>query len=182
VDTGLGPPHPFIDQHYRPERTDLPDALREVGIGMNDVAAIVTSHLHFDHCGGNSLFPGIPIHVQRDEREAARAERYTIPEFVDFPGAAYALLEGDTEIAPGVMAISTPGHTPGHQAVRIETDDGLVVIGGQAADNAGELDPEVIQSLPDGPVRTARLRLLEGDPVRIYLGHDRTVTRPGARL
>ena len=37
-----------------------------------DVSLVVNTHLHFDHCGGNRLFAGLPIHVQRVEREAAR--------------------------------------------------------------------------------------------------------------
>ena len=37
-----------------------------------DVSLVVNTHLHFDHCGGNHLFAGLPIHVQRVEREAAR--------------------------------------------------------------------------------------------------------------
>jgi N-acyl homoserine lactone hydrolase len=60
----------------------LPDEL------VSRVAVVVNTHLHFDHCGGNRLFPGLPIHVQRRELAAARTEDdYTVREWVDFPGA-----------------------------------------------------------------------------------------------
>jgi len=32
-----------------------------------DVACVINTHLHYDHCGGNRLFPGVPIHVQARE-------------------------------------------------------------------------------------------------------------------
>ena len=56
----------------------LPDEL------VNRVTVVVNTHLHFDHCGGNRLFPGIPIHVQRRELTDARTENdYTVRESVD---------------------------------------------------------------------------------------------------
>jgi N-acyl homoserine lactone hydrolase len=59
---------------------------------------VINTHLHFDHCGGNRLFPGVPIYVQRSEREAARRPDYTIPEWVEFEGATYEELDGPAEI------------------------------------------------------------------------------------
>ena len=93
----------------------------------------MNTHLHFDHCGGNRLFPGLPIYVQRLEREAARVPGYTIPEWVEFEGARYVELDGAAEIVPGVRVVRTPGHTPGHQSVLVETEDGLVVVAGDVA-------------------------------------------------
>ena len=66
---------------------------------------VVNTHLHFDHCGGNRLFAGLPIHVQARELEDARTQDdYTIREWVDFPGATYAEHDGEVEILPGRQA------------------------------------------------------------------------------
>ncbi len=51
---------------------------------------IINTHLHFDHCGGNHLFAGKPIYVQRRELDDARSEHdYTIREWVEAPGVRY---------------------------------------------------------------------------------------------
>ncbi len=62
-------------------------------------------HLHFDHCGGNPLLAGAPILVQDVELATAHGGDYTFDELLDFPGAGYEELTGETEIWPGV-----PGH------------------------------------------------------------------------
>jgi N-acyl homoserine lactone hydrolase len=125
VDTGMIDSTPELDEQWGP--TIYPERI------PREVALVINTHLHFDHCGGNRLFPGIPIYVQRREREAAREPDYTIPEWVDFDGATYVELEGEAEIAPGVRVLPTPGHTPGHQSVLVETADGLVVVAGDVA-------------------------------------------------
>jgi N-acyl homoserine lactone hydrolase len=122
VDTGMVDSTPELDEQWG-IRFD-PDKI------PRDVVCVINTHLHFDHCGGNRLFAGTPIHVQRAEREAAREPDYTIPEWVEFGGATYVEHDGEAEIAPGVRVLPTPGHTAGHQSVLVETDDGLVVLAG----------------------------------------------------
>jgi glyoxylase-like metal-dependent hydrolase (beta-lactamase superfamily II) len=58
VDTGIGIGHPLIDTWYRPRVTPLADALAAIGVDGRDVAAVVLSHLHFDHCGQQAGTPG----------------------------------------------------------------------------------------------------------------------------
>jgi N-acyl homoserine lactone hydrolase len=94
-----------------------------------DVVCVINTHLHFDHCGGNRLFPGVPIHVQRLELQG----RHDPPEWVDFPGATYVEPDGEAEVLPGIRLLPTPGHTRGHRSVLVDTPDGLVVIGGDVA-------------------------------------------------
>jgi N-acyl homoserine lactone hydrolase len=122
VDTGMIDSTPELDEQWG-VRFD-PDKI------PRNVVCVVNTHLHFDHCGGNRLFGGTPIHVQRVEREAAREPDYTIPEWVEFDGATYVEHDGEAEIAPGVRVLPTPGHTAGHQSVLVDTDDGLVVLAG----------------------------------------------------
>jgi len=157
VDTGLIDSTPELDEEWSP-RFD-PDAI------PRDVVCVINTHLHFDHCGGNRLFAGTPIYVQRLEREAARGEDYTVSEWVDFDGATYVELDGETELLPGVRVVPTPGHTPGHQSVLVETDDGLVVVAGDVAYSWDEFDR---------PANTAAAMLTGLAPRRIWLAHEST--------
>jgi N-acyl homoserine lactone hydrolase len=157
VDTGLIDSTPELDEQWSP-RFD-PDTI------PRDAVCVINTHLHFDHCGGNRLFAGKPIYVQRLEREAARAEDYTIPEWVDFAGATYVELEGEEEVLPGLRVLPTPGHTPGHQSVLVATDEGLAVVAGDVAYTWGEFDD---------PTNEAAAMLTGLAPRQIWLAHETT--------
>ena len=152
VDTGMIDSRPELDKEWQPRI--YPDRI------PRDVACVINTHLHFDHCGGNRLFHGVPIHVQRRELEAAREPNYTIPEWVEFQGAAYVELDGLAEIVPGVRVLPTPGHTPGHQSVLVDTEDGLVVVADDVAYRWDDFDE-------------AGSSILALGPRRIWLAHER---------
>jgi N-acyl homoserine lactone hydrolase len=167
VDTGLIDVTPEIngdgeEWHAHP----LPDEL------VSRVAVVVNTHLHFDHCGGNRLFPGIPIHVQwRELADARTEENYTVREWVDFPGATYVEHDGEAEILPGIRLVPAPGHTAGHQIVVVETDDGPVVLGGDVGHWFDELE--------SGETPGQRLVLELATPT--HLAHDAEVRVPHLR-
>ena len=154
---------------------------------MDDVRLVVNSHLHFDHCGNNMRFPGLPIYVQAAEYEAARRPNYTVPEWVDFEGADYAVVDGDTQVASGVRVMSTPGHTPGHQSLVIDTPSGTVALAGQAIYSKAEYEhirttgaaPE--DDPPPDPARylVSAARTHRIQPRRVYFSHDRAVWNAG---
>ncbi len=169
VDTGIGEGNAWIDEHYRPRRRDAREALRAAGLDPSAVRCVVNTHLHFDHCGQNPAFAGVPTFVQLAEREAARQEGHTISEWVDFPNARYEIVDGDKEVAPGVSVLATPGHTAGHQSVVLRTGDALVLIVGQATQDARSF----ATAEPDASVQ--RLRELNAD--RIHFSHDRAVLK-----
>jgi len=113
----------------------LPERLAARGLKPADVALVINTHLHFDHCGWNTrvvegkvapTFPHARYVVQRGELEHARqpTERdrasYLHENFdaVEASGQFW-LLEGDREVAPGVEVLRVPGHTRDMQCVRL---------------------------------------------------------------
>ena len=103
----------------------LANRLDALGLEPDNVDLVVISHLHYDHAGGAQLFPKSELVVQRDEYAYAH---YPAPFFegfyyrknFDLPGYRWRLLDGDTELMPGVTALRTDGHTPGHQSLLVE--------------------------------------------------------------
>jgi N-acyl homoserine lactone hydrolase len=158
VDTGMIDSTPELDAEWSPTPHPLDSEL------VRRVAVVINTHLHFDHCGGNRLFPGLPIHVQARELADARTQhRYTIRGWVDFPGATYAEHDGEVEILPGMRLVPAPGHSEGHQIVVIETDEGPVVLGGDVGYSFREI----------GEADTPGKRLVLELAAPTYLAHSR---------
>jgi N-acyl homoserine lactone hydrolase len=187
-DTGIGSGNAEVDELVR-ERWPIEGALAAHGIAMADVTAVANCHLHADHGGQNFLFPGRPIFAQRREWAMVHEPDYTVAEWVDAPGLAYELLDGEVEVAPGLRLIPTPGHAPGHQSLVVETPEGTVLIAGQAiltmAEWEGSTDERRSGEPPEGDERreayvasAARLRAI--DPVRVHFVHDPSVWERGA--
>ena len=182
-ETGIGLGSDFVDRSYQVVRRPLEAELERVGHRLGEVRAVVNSHLHFDHCGNNRLFAGVPIYVQPAEREAAQQPRYTVPDWVDFEGAEYAVVDGDARVASGVRVLSTPGHTVGHQSLVIETDDGRVALAGQAIYSKAEFDlirrtgAAPTDDPPPDPERylASATRLMDLRPRRVLFSHDGAV-------
>jgi N-acyl homoserine lactone hydrolase len=178
IDTGIGPPHAEIDSAYRTARRDLRHALAEQDLEPEDVEGVILTHLHFDHVGMAHLFPGVPLYVQRAEWEAACRPNFTVAEWVEFSGANYVLLDGDDVITPGIRVISTPGHTPGHQSVQVETADGVVLVAGQAVETVDDLLRFLAADTGGVPNPSSVARLLDLRPSRILFSHDHSEWRP----
>ena len=135
LDTGFTTGHAKAEATFHPVIRPFDDALREMGIRPSDARAVANCHLHIDHSGNNFRFPGVPIFIQKAERDAASTTLdYSLPDkTVDFPGAKLEVLNGEeAEIAPGVRVIPTPGHTDGHQSFVVDTQEGRIIVAGQA--------------------------------------------------
>lgn len=179
VDTGIGYGSDLIDSLYPHQSVSLVDELNRCGVDERDVQLIVNSHLHFDHCGQNHAL-SCPIAVQHAELEAARQPHYTVDDWAAIPEHRMRVLDGDTDLSTGVQALLTPGHTPGHQAIVINSTEGVVLIAAQCifrrdAWNGGieaanlhndEWRAEAAHSV-------ARLQALH--PRRVLLSHDHAI-------
>ena len=180
-DTGAGTGNAEVEATFSPRVTPIEEALAREGIALTGVTGAANCHLHFDHSGQNvRLPPGLPIFAQTREWRLVHEPDYTIAEWIDVPGLRYELLDGEAEVAPGLWLVPTPGHTPGHQSLVVETARGTVVLAGQAvrslAEWEGETGPTVSGEPEEAPERldyvasVARLRAL--DPVRVHFAHD----------
>jgi N-acyl homoserine lactone hydrolase len=131
-DTGIGrPDHPDLAP-YEITTRPIQEALSEADVPLQHIAAIVNCHLHFDHCGQNAAFPGVPIYAQQAEWDAAHEPDYTIPEWVDFEGADYRMLDGGAHLLQSISILPTAGHTPGSQSLIVDTEHERVILAGQA--------------------------------------------------
>jgi len=120
----------FTEEDLLVHRLDL------VGLEPENIDMVVLSHLHYDHAGGAALFPKSELVVQKDEYSYAHYpasffESFYYRKNFDLPGYRWRLLDGDTELLPGVTILRSDGHTPGHQSLLVELPEtGPVILTG----------------------------------------------------
>ncbi|MEO5590549.1 MAG: MBL fold metallo-hydrolase, partial [Gemmatimonadaceae bacterium] len=119
-------------------RTSLEDGLSELGVAPDDIAIVINTHLHFDHAGGNTRhdedgkvqvsFPKARYLVKKGEYEyATHPNERTAASYFDrnympvVRAHQYEFVVREKEVVPGIRVIPTPGHTPFHQSVLIES-------------------------------------------------------------
>jgi N-acyl homoserine lactone hydrolase len=181
VDTGVGGPQAWLDD-WRVVNRSVAEALEELDMTPGDIGMVINTHLHFDHCGQNAVFKHAAFYVQRAELDRARRESPKLTEWFDFMNARFELLDGDTEILPGLRAITTPGHTVGHQSVVVDSADGLsdVLVGDAVYTPREYLDPAA-DELPDGQAsdveawRASVGKIKTGAPDRVHFCHNTEV-------
>lgn len=133
VDTGVGGPDEWLSD-WRVVNRSVADALAGLDMTPGDIGLVINTHLHFDHCGQNAVFPHAAAYVQRAELDRAQRESPELYGWLGFRNARFELLDGDTEVLPGLAVIATPGHTAGHQCVVVESaGDGPDLLIGDAA-------------------------------------------------
>ena len=140
-----------IENAGRNGRTALEDGLAQVGVRPEDVDFLLSTHLHFDHAGGNTFideagtvrptFPKARYFVQRGEYEyATHTNERTAASYFDrnyaptLESGQLELIDGNRDLMEGISSIVTPGHTPHHQSFLIRS-------GGEAAVFLGDLVP-----------------------------------------
>ncbi len=171
----------------------LEEACESAGVPLEQIAALALSHLHNDHAGGVRLFTGrVPVHAQRRELEYGLS-RHPEPEQhgmfridYDDPAIDWRLADGPVELAPGVRAVPTPGHTPGHQSFVVDLDPsvggGGYVFAFDAADLTENIEHELavggfIDCTPEETVEQIRkLKAIAREKgYRLLPGHDPVV-------
>ena len=179
-------------------RTLLEDGLRALGHTTDDIALMIDTHLHFDHAGGNTFvdaggavrptFRKARYVVQRGEYEWATntnertAASYFAHNFE--PVVASGQLEfvsGEVEVWPGIRLLPTPGHTPHHQSVLIESDGAKAFFPADLTPTSAHLPLPWIMGYDVEPLRTLETkrhilrRAVEEEWVLVF-EHDAQVT------
>jgi glyoxylase-like metal-dependent hydrolase (beta-lactamase superfamily II) len=173
VETGVGPDveRRYADFYSFRREPGLLRLLEVLGVRADDVDVVVNSHLHFDHCGGNTLragdkewapaFPRARYVVQRGEWEQALhpVERDR-PSYI--PGrlktleksGALDLVEGNAVIRAGIEAVLVPGHTAFHQGLKVTSGGRTFFYFGDTVPTAAHIDLSSIMSYDLFPVET----------------------------
>lgn len=163
LDAGFNAPflrdEPFLRRFGQPGQHDeLPEgdgdpmeiAFAGAGIDLDEVVAVGLSHLHYDHAGGLRFFADrVPVHCQTKELDHALSGSEGVAESAfhridyDDPRIDWRRADGDVELAPGITAVATYGHTPGHQSFVVDlAGGGGFVFAFDAADLQENLDDE----------------------------------------
>jgi glyoxylase-like metal-dependent hydrolase (beta-lactamase superfamily II) len=193
IDTGLNPAAAAdpADFYGRPEAGMFElEVERDITeqLDVSTLTRVVLTHLHFDHVGALALLPAsLPIVIQRREweggRDAATIERnFFFPRDYAVGDREIVLVDGDHDLLGDgtVELLWTPGHTPGHQSVRVGE---RLIIGVDVAHFAATLDDRRFPSFADdfaAQDRSAtRLCELRDAGAMVLPGHDPDVLRPG---
>lgn len=159
------------------DRQTMASQLRALGVSREEVRVVVNTHLHFDHCGNNNLFPSAEMVI------TGRQGR----DITDFPAAfqsryfdemtTLTTVEGPEEIVPGVSVFPTPGHVAGHLSVLVHlTDHRPLLLCGDAIPNQDYLDTANWAAFDDPPRSGQTAAALQGlaarDDALMLFPHD----------
>jgi glyoxylase-like metal-dependent hydrolase (beta-lactamase superfamily II) len=163
VDTGLGPePRDF-----------MPDAgarllaeLARVDSGPEEIDLVVHTHLHVDHVGWDGSFPNARYVVPTDDwsffmSEESLQQRPHLGDRVEplADAGLVVLVDAELEIASGIRLVPTPGHTPGHASVFLESEGSELVVLGDVVVHELQLgDPDLVYVSDHDPVLSASTR------------------------
>ncbi|MCK1739301.1 MBL fold metallo-hydrolase, partial [Bradyrhizobium sp. 139] len=177
IDAGLGS-DPDLNL---PRAGQLIKRLEAAGIDLGSVTDLVLTHMHMDHIGG-LLVEGVKERLRKDLRiHVAAAEvkfweapdfshtsmpqgfpdalRSTAKRFVSEYGSNLRTFDEQHEIAPGVVARRTGGHTPGHSVVRVASGGDGLTFAGDAVFTVGFEQPDWYNGFEHDPEEAARVRV-----------------------
>jgi glyoxylase-like metal-dependent hydrolase (beta-lactamase superfamily II) len=137
IETGMGNKLPEKMAQIYGQPAQLLDNLSRAGVSPDDIDIVINSHLHFDHCGWNTVgkgetvaptFPKATYYSQEGEwKHAHENQRDAVSYFTKnydplVEGGQMKLLRGDQEIVPGVSVEVFPGHTRDMQAILLRSE------------------------------------------------------------
>lgn len=175
VDTGIGPDFdPKLSGLYSVDNDPgLLGALGVVGLNPEDIDVVINTHLHFDHCGGNTVsgenggyitaFPRARYVIQKGEWE--NALRPLVRDSASYLERSFSplekegklqLVEGDTKICEGLEVVLAPGHTAHHQCVKVESEGQTVFFLGDLVPTSGHIRLPYVMSYDLYPVDTMK--------------------------
>ena len=196
VETGIGThlDSKYNDLYSLDLQPGLVNELKSVGLEREDIDYVINTHLHFDHCGGNTFldtrgkvvptFPHAEYIVQKGEWDCAclptprdkssYLEKYFLP--LEEHRQLH-LVEGDTRILKGVEVLLSPGHTAFHQCVKIESEGQVLFFLGDMVPTSGHVGLPYVMSYDLFPIQTMQnkekfYRLAEEEDWTMAFNHD----------
>jgi glyoxylase-like metal-dependent hydrolase (beta-lactamase superfamily II) len=166
------------------------EALNRIGIDAGKVKHLIATHIHFDHISGIRLFPKANIYVQEKEYrfwiKDPIAQRAPFLHVSDLAANKYMrklegskrlhLIRGDKKILPGVELLLVPGHTPGMQAVAVNTAKGTAIVGSDVAhlfaNYRTDIPSAIITDLRGWMKSFDKVRSKASSPDLMFPGHD----------
>lgn len=187
VDTGFGPE--VGQKRGRTITQPVEEGLRAIGIDAATVQDVVITHLHYDHCGNDEIFPAATYHLQDAEMEYATGrcmchqeiskafEADDVARMVKRVFAGRAQFHAGAEtLAPGVTLHHIGGHTKGLQAVCVQTERGPLVLASDASHFYAHVENDrafpILYNLAELLEGYRTLRRLGGSTRNIIPGHD----------
>lgn len=181
IDSGLPEIIPEDAQEFE-NGQDVIRQLASIGLKPDDIDMVISTHYDSDHAGRHAAFTKAQYVVQRVHHvTAASSPRYaSIRSQWDQPMERIRLVDGDTELLPGLELIETSGHVPGHQSVLVrlpETGAVLLTIDAVPFGEGFTRDEQDDGSNPNaGMIRASTNKLLdlvEREPIKLVIfGHD----------
>jgi glyoxylase-like metal-dependent hydrolase (beta-lactamase superfamily II) len=182
VDTGIGTiiPEKFLQYYAVDQNPGLVQSLNNLGINPQEIDFVINTHLHFDHCGGNTqrddegqvipVFPNAGYFIQKGEWEYGLQPVYR--DKASYFSQTYSplkdhgllkLVDGDESITDGVSVILTSGHTAHHQSVIVESEGEKLAFLGDAVPTSAHVGLAYIASYDLFPMTTLenKKRILE---------------------
>jgi len=175
VETGIGAKldQKSSDLYAVKREPGLIPSLEKLGVGIEDVNFVINTHLHFDHCGGNThknkegkivpTFPKAKYIVQKGEWEYALhpCERdrtsYQADNFLPLEKHDLAwIIEGNKKISEGVEVALVPGHTAFHQCVKVQSQGEVLFFLGDLVPTSAHIGLPYIMSYDLFPLETLK--------------------------
>ena len=174
-----GPEPVVVDPGYATQGDVLEHALQARGIAVEDVRTVLMTHMHSDHLSALPQLGEVDLHAHELELATphAHAQRGVLDRATVRP------MTGDRgEVLPGVRWIHTPGHTEGHVAFLVETDEGVVAIAGDTPgpDPAWFARTDLPAGFPSREQHLAAFRAIRAEGPRVMIpGHNPPVVLDG---
>jgi glyoxylase-like metal-dependent hydrolase (beta-lactamase superfamily II) len=150
VDTGISNPEiqKYLFGRAYEEINTFERALESVGITPDDVNIVIQTHLHYDHCANTQKCRNAKVIVQEAELNFAYSPHALFAGSINLAflkDLNFRVVSGDAEILPGIEVILVPGHSPGTQAVAVETEKGTAIISGFCSIKDNFYPPEAMR-------------------------------------
>ncbi len=175
VETGIGTHlNQKLMKYYSVElNPGLVSSIRKLGYSSEEIDFVINTHLHFDHCGGNTfrdkngefkpVYPNARYVIQKKEWDYAQnpssreKSSYLNQNFLPLEKYGHLwLIEDETEITAGVQVVPAPGHTSSHQCIKIHSEGRVVFYLGDMVPTSGHVGLPYIMSYDIFPLDTLK--------------------------